>query len=321
MTYNILEDGNWLALKIESLLEPPAAPTATPTATSDPNAMPGYQFLPGEIETQGCGSSDFNLNGGLRNTAGQARDYAANVQLGYLIDRGGEYVRSVALTPASWTRIDAGQTVPFGIQVTMNDRWSALTGNSGTEDAQVKLRIFIASATNRPGHLDGQLTVTIEAGCSVTPTPGASNTPLPLTATLTETLAPEATGTLAPAAPGTPEAPFTPTAAAAAPSSAAAWQCTGADAHPTGMKLAQRYHVPYEEIMAWFCQHYGFGEIDLAYDLSHQTGKPVAEIFAMRASGMGWGEIKKALLPDDGKNKGGNQNGKDKGNGKDKPNK
>jgi hypothetical protein len=73
------------------------------------------------------------------------------------------------------------------------------------------------------------------------------------------------------------------------------------------MKLAQRFGVPYEEIMGWFCQGFGFGEIDLAYGLSQQYGVPVTEIFGMRSSGMGWGEIKKALSqvppldPDKGK--------------------
>jgi hypothetical protein len=61
------------------------------------------------------------------------------------------------------------------------------------------------------------------------------------------------------------------------------------------MRLAQRFNVPYEEIMGWFCQGYGFGEIDLAYGLSQQTGKPVADIFALRKSGMGWGQIKQLL--------------------------
>jgi len=55
--------------------------------------------------------------------------------------------------------------------------------------------------------------------------------------------------------------------------------------------------VTYDEIMGWFCQRYGFGEIDEAYSLSEETGTPVEEIFEMRASGMGWGEIKAALLP------------------------
>ena len=71
--------------------------------------------------------------------------------------------------------------------------------------------------------------------------------------------------------------------------------CTAADPHPTGTTLAQRYGVPYEEIMGWFCQHFGFGEIDLAYGLSQETGIPVADIFAMRRSGLGWGEIKQQL--------------------------
>jgi hypothetical protein len=66
---------------------------------------------------------------------------------------------------------------------------------------------------------------------------------------------------------------------------------------PEGLRLAQRWGVSYEEIMGWFCQGYGFGEIDLAYELAQQSGKPVNEVFAMRASGMGWGNIKKALEP------------------------
>lgn len=75
--------------------------------------------------------------------------------------------------------------------------------------------------------------------------------------------------------------------------------CTGANPHPTGQKLAQRYGVSYEEIMGWFCQGFGFGEIDRAYSLSIKSDPPVSvsEIFAMKSSGMGWGEIKKVLNP------------------------
>jgi len=69
--------------------------------------------------------------------------------------------------------------------------------------------------------------------------------------------------------------------------------CTGADPHPAGEKLSQRFGVSYEEIMGWFCQRFGFGEIDLAYSLSKATGIPVAEIFDLRRSGMGWGNIKR----------------------------
>ena len=71
--------------------------------------------------------------------------------------------------------------------------------------------------------------------------------------------------------------------------------CTGANPHPEGTRLAQRYGVPYEEIMGWFCKGFGFGEIDHAYSLSLETGVPVDQIFAMKSSGMGWGNIRKAL--------------------------
>jgi hypothetical protein len=67
--------------------------------------------------------------------------------------------------------------------------------------------------------------------------------------------------------------------------------------------LSQQYNVSYEEIMGWFCQGFGFGEIDLAYSLSLQSNTPVADIFAMRRSGLGWGEIKKKLSGNPGKGK------------------
>jgi hypothetical protein len=139
---------------------------------------------------------------------------------------------------------------------------AASWGNApvGTE---VKVRIFVAHEANRPEGHDTRLIVTITKSCEGTPT----ETPTP-------------TGSITPTAPtGTPPAT----------------DCTGANPHPTGTKLAERYGVPYDEIMGWFCQHFGFGEIDHAYSLSRQFGVPVADIFALRRSGMGWGEIRKYL--------------------------
>jgi len=66
---------------------------------------------------------------------------------------------------------------------------------------------------------------------------------------------------------------------------------------PEATRLAERYDVTYEEIMTWFCLNYGFGEIDLAYSMSLEADMPVADIFAMRDSGMGWGLIKQTLFP------------------------
>jgi hypothetical protein len=56
-------------------------------------------------------------------------------------------------------------------------------------------------------------------------------------------------------------------------------------------RLAAMYEVSTDEITNWFCQGYGFGEIALAYEISLASDYSVDEIFAMRAEGMGWGEI------------------------------
>lgn len=126
-----------------------------------------------------------------------------------------------------------------------------------------------------------------------TPTPILEESPTPTTSE-TPSATPEITETLT----ATPETSETPTATPEptlegnrAGCQSDTWQ------HPEGLRLAARWGVSYNEIMSWFCQGYGFGEIDLAYELAGQSGKPVAEVFAMRASGMGWGNIKQALEP------------------------
>ena len=90
---------------------------------------------------------------------------------------------------------------------------------------------------------------------------------------------------------------------------------------PEALRLAQRFGVTYDEIIMWFCKGFGFGEIDLAYDLSQSSGVPVSDIFSMRSSGLGWGQIKKQVnamaspVPG-GSNNNGNGNGNGKGKGK-----
>jgi hypothetical protein len=113
-------------------------------------------------------------------------------------------------------------------------------------------------------------TATSTATSTFTPTPILTNTP-----TVTLTITPTATVT----------------------ATAIVTDCVGVDPHPKGQTLADTYGVNYEEIMGWFCQGFGFGEIDHAYSLSEETGIPVEDIFDMRTSGMGWGEIKKTLQP------------------------
>lgn len=61
--------------------------------------------------------------------------------------------------------------------------------------------------------------------------------------------------------------------------------------HPDAVKLADKLGVQYAEIMKWFCQGHGFGEIKLAYALSEKSGVNVAEIFNLRSNDVSWGEI------------------------------
>ncbi|MCI0519056.1 MAG: FecR domain-containing protein [Chloroflexi bacterium] len=109
--------------------------------------------------------------------------------------------------------------------------------------------------------------------------------PAPVEITVTPTATFTATLTVSPT--------LTPITPGVTPTSTLAVDCTGASPHPKAVDLAAEYGVTSVEIMGWFCQHYGFGEIDLAYGLSRQYGLPVEQIFALRASGLGWGEIKK----------------------------
>lgn len=89
----------------------------------------------------------------------------------------------------------------------------------------------------------------------------------------------------------TPTAGPTPTPS----STPAAGDCTGVTPHPEAVRLSQVYGVPYEEVIGWFCAGFGFGEVDLAYGLSRDSGTAVAEIFEMRRQGLGWGEIMQLL--------------------------
>jgi hypothetical protein len=57
--------------------------------------------------------------------------------------------------------------------------------------------------------------------------------------------------------------------------------------HPAGDKLASDHGATYKEVMAWFCQGFGFGEIELAYSISEQASVPVTSVFTLRISGLG----------------------------------
>jgi hypothetical protein len=69
----------------------------------------------------------------------------------------------------------------------------------------------------------------------------------------------------------------------------------GEDLHPVAERLADRYDVTYEEIIGWFCDGFGLGEIGIAYRINDETGTPVDDLFwERRESNMGWGLILQA---------------------------
>lgn len=114
------------------------------------------------------------------------------------------------------------------------------------------------------------------------------------TSEITPSAEPSGTPELTPTLEATPTLEMTPTVEPTEEGNRAGCEATDKQ-HPEGLRLAERYGVPYEEIMGWFCKGYGFGEIDLAYEMSAQSGIPVTDIFALRESGMGWGNIKKSV--------------------------
>lgn len=133
-------------------------------------------------------------------------------------------------------------------------------------------------------------TVTATQGTETpTMTPTVTSTPATETPTITPT--PTLTGT-----PGTTTPTVTATITATVPPKNNDNRCDNrSQQQPEALRLVHRYNVTYAEIMGWFCKGFGFGEIDLAYDLSLSSGTPVSDIFALRSSGLGWGQIKKQI--------------------------
>ncbi len=98
------------------------------------------------------------------------------------------------------------------------------------------------------------------------------------TPSFTPTFTPTATPTLVPTAAFTPSSTPLPD------------DCNRPD-HPVAQRLAEAFGVPYEVIMGYHCQGFGFGEIARAYLLAAETGVDPQAYFDMKASGMGWGQI------------------------------
>lgn len=262
VTFRLTKAGSWQALSIDLLEEAAQEPTPDPSATPDPDALPVLSMGLETTQAAVCGE-EFEVKGILTNESLDDDDDAAGVKLDKQVTGGAQYVDSIEISPSAWEKIEAGDSQEFEVKVEFNNDWE-----NADNDEQAEVLVFVASEINNPDGQDARLTITITKDCEAEGTE-LVNTELP-TEAITPSTTPEPT-----------EEVFT--------------DCTGAQPHPTGTRLADRYKVDYEEIMGWFCQGFGFGEIDLAYGLSRQYNVPVEEIFALKSSGLGWGQIKKMV--------------------------
>lgn len=65
--------------------------------------------------------------------------------------------------------------------------------------------------------------------------------------------------------------------------------------HPVAIMLANKFDKDVEEIMDYFCDGFGFGQIYLALQTELVTGVDYDTLLAERSEGKGWGEIWKDL--------------------------
>jgi hypothetical protein len=64
--------------------------------------------------------------------------------------------------------------------------------------------------------------------------------------------------------------------------------------HPIGESISEKFEVPYEDVMDWFCGGETFEDILLALETQDLSGRSVEELFVMKEQ-MSWEDIWKEL--------------------------
>ena len=137
-----------------SPIETPARPTLPPAH----EPKPSLGFHPDELRAEGCTAS-YQATGTLKNHGSEQANWAANVQVGYEVVKGAEYVARVTVSPDFWPVIGGDETVSYTITVDTTARWQSQT------DKEIKVRLYIAREDNRPGHHQTQAHFTIVNRC------------------------------------------------------------------------------------------------------------------------------------------------------------
>jgi hypothetical protein len=243
---------------------------ATPVTTGQPSAA-SLVFEPTLLTFAGC-ENEYLLSATLINNAASDGQALRNVELGYTISQGATYLQRVALEPSGWEELAVGERVSVAAQVVLTPAWVNVA-----EGGTVRLRLF---ALPQEGGLaatpSATLDVILRHQCEVRATPVASPLATPTAYTVRPNLPPQANRAEDEQGDQDTERDFC---------ADETWQ------HPVAMQLASQFEVPYSTIAEWFCQGYSFGEIQLVYELSRESGASVDEIFALRDAGYGWGQI------------------------------
>lgn len=75
--------------------------------------------------------------------------------------------------------------------------------------------------------------------------------------------------------------------------------CEDGKQHPDALALAEKYDVSYDNVIGFYCQGFTFGEIDLAFEISKDSGKLVEDLFSLRTSGLDWDVIRDEFMPEE----------------------
>jgi hypothetical protein len=67
--------------------------------------------------------------------------------------------------------------------------------------------------------------------------------------------------------------------------------CYGSERHKIGQGIADKFEVPYEQIMSWFCGGSQFEDILLALQTSRLISVSTDELLVKRANGQKWDDI------------------------------
>ena len=220
----------------------------------------GLSFVKDEITVEEC-DYQYDLIGDLVNNGNSQYEEMKNVSIDYQILNGKKFVKQVVLEPSFWEEIPSGDTIHFSLHVELSDDW--LSTNAMSE---IKLKIRINKNIVHPDSAEGLL-IRLKKSCDYKKATQEEHDSEDINDSEPEKDIP------------IENIPTNDTS------------CVGVLIHPEGQQLANIYAVSYDEIMGWFCDGFGFGEIDLAYYYAQIAGINVDSIFELVRSGLDWGEI------------------------------